>query len=426
MEYKEKELKKGIKLHTIETKKFKTNLISIMLTTKMTKENVTKNALIPTVLKRGTMNMKTQEDINKNLEEMYGASFDCGIDKTGDNQVLKFYIESISDEFLPDKKENILAASIEKILEIVFNPYIESGHFKKEYVDQEKNNLKHIIEGKKDNKAKYALERCIEEMYEGKPFSLYKFGYTQDLEKIDEINLYKYYEQLINNCKIDIFISGIIDENVLKQLNENEIIKKLKDRTPEYVIPELEKSIKQEKEIQENMDVMQGKLVIGLNVDIDSEQDKYAVIMYNSILGGSANSRLFQNVREKASLAYTASSSYLKIKNNIFINCGIEINNYGKALEIIKQQINDMKDKDIEEEELNNAKIGVISSIKSIKDEQDTEMTYYFSQELLGKKVDIEEYINIINGINIKDVKEIAKKISINTIYFLKNDQEVK
>lgn len=426
MEYKEKDLKKGIKLHTIETKKFKTNLISIMLTTKMTRENVTKNALIPTVLKRGTMNMKTQEDINKKLEEMYGASFDCGIDKTGDNQVLKFYIESISDEFSPDKKESILTDSIEKILEIVFNPYIEEGHFKKEYVDQEKNNLKHIIEGKKDNKAKYALERCVEEMYKQKPFSLYKFGYTEDLEKIDEINLYKYYEELINNCKIDIFISGIIDENILKQLNENEIIKKLQDRTPEYVIPKLEKDIKQEKEIQENMDVTQGKLVIGLNVDIDSEQDKYAVIMYNSILGGSANSRLFQNVREKASLAYTASSSYLKIKNNIFINCGIEINNYGKALEIIKQQLNDMKDKDITEEELNNAKIGVISSIKSIKDEQDTEMTYYFSQELLGKKVDIEEYINIINGINIKDVKEIAKKVSINTIYFLKNEQEVK
>ena len=102
MEYKQIEIKKGIKLNILQTNKFKTNLIAIMLTTKLDRENVTKNALIPAVLKRGTKTLKTQEEINKKLEEMYGASLDCGLDKTGDNQVLKFYIESVSDEFLAE------------------------------------------------------------------------------------------------------------------------------------------------------------------------------------------------------------------------------------------------------------------------------------------------------------------------------------
>ena len=164
MEYKQTEIKKGIKLHTIKTDKFKTNLIAIMLTTKLNRENVTKNALIPTVLKRGTKNLKTQEEINKKLEEMYGASLDCGLDKTGDNQVLKFYIETVNDEFLPQEAENMLKTSLEEIFEFVFNPYLENNCFKKEYVEQEKENLKQIIEGKIDNKARYALDRCIEEM----------------------------------------------------------------------------------------------------------------------------------------------------------------------------------------------------------------------------------------------------------------------
>ena len=108
MEYKQIEIKKGIKLNILQTNKFKTNLIAIMLTTKLDRENVTKNALIPAVLKRGTKTLKTQEEINKKLEEMYGASLDCGLDKTGDNQVLKFYIESVSDEFLAENSENML------------------------------------------------------------------------------------------------------------------------------------------------------------------------------------------------------------------------------------------------------------------------------------------------------------------------------
>ena len=153
MKYRESIIKKGIKLHIINTEKFKTNLISIMITTKLQREDVTKNALIPAVLKRGTANMTTQEEINKKLEEMYGASFDCGIDKTGDNQVLKFYLETINDEFAFNKNEKLLQQAIEKLFEIIFNPYLENGYFKEEYVKQEKENLKQIIQGKIDSKA---------------------------------------------------------------------------------------------------------------------------------------------------------------------------------------------------------------------------------------------------------------------------------
>ena len=129
MKYNQIDIKNGIKLHTIQNDKFKTNLIAVMLTTKLDKESVTKNALIPAVLRRGTANLNTQEKINKELEEMYGASLDCGLDKTGDNQVLKFYIESVNDEFLPQNDEKMLEKSLESIFELVFNPYFENGCF---------------------------------------------------------------------------------------------------------------------------------------------------------------------------------------------------------------------------------------------------------------------------------------------------------
>ena len=422
VEYKQTEIKKGIKLHTIKTEKFKTNLIAIMLTTKLNRENVTKNALVPAVLRRGTKNLTSQEKINKKLEEMYGASLDCGLDKTGDNQVLKFYIETVNDEFLPQEAENMLKTSLEKIFEFVFNPYLENGCFKKEYVEQEKENIKQIIDGKIDNKARYSLDRCIEEMYKDKPYGLYKYGYVEDMKNINEKNLYEYYKQLINECKIDIFVSGIIDEETENIIKNNENIIKLKDREPQYNEPEIiAKRTEKENDVQESMDVTQGKLIIGMDLDIDDDNLRFDVMIYNSIFGGSANSKLFQNVREKASLAYTASSSYYRFKNNIFINCGIEIKNYEKALEIIKQQIEDMKKGDFTDEEVENAKKGIIASIKTIDDEQDTEITYFFSQELSKSKCNIEQYMQRISEVTKDKVVDVANKVSINTVYFLKD-----
>ena len=366
--------------------------------------------------------MPTQEEISKTMEEMYGASFDCGLDKTGDNQVLKFYIESINDNFLPQQGENILEKSIKNILEIVFNPYTENDSFKNEYIEQEKNNIKQRIKGKIDNKARYAMDRCIEEMYKDKPFGLFKFGYIEDLENINKKDLYKYYKELVNTCKIDIFVSGNINDEIEEIVKNDENIVELQDRNANYAVPKLEsKKEKKEEIVTESMDVTQGKLLLGLDVNINDEKLKYNTLIYNSILGGTANSKMFQNVREKAHLAYVASSSYLRHKSNIFINCGIEIENYEKALDLIKKQIDDMKKGEFTDKDIKDAKTGIIANIKAIADEQDTELAYYFGQEIAQNKTSIEEYEEKINNVSKEDIINIANRVSINTIYFLRD-----
>lgn len=424
MKYIEKEIKTGIKLHTIKTEKFKTNLISVFLSMPITRENVTKNALISAILRRGSMNMPTLLEISKTLEEMYGASFDNGIDKTVDNQILKFYIETINDNYIPHNGEDMLKTSIEKLLEIVFNPLIKDGGFNENYVKQEKENIKRIIKGKTDNKAMYATERCIEEMYKNESFGLYKYGYIEDLENIDAKNLYKYYKKMISTCKIDIFISGNVDEQTAEILKENENIKKLQERKPKTTFEVSKKEKVEEKEIIEQMDVTQGKIVIGMDLTLEDIKQKYDAIVYNAILGGTANSKMFQEVREKASLAYSAGSTYLRYKGNIFIKCGIEIKNYKKALEIIRKQLKDMQNGIFTDEDIENAKKSIISGIRSIDDEQDTEITYFFGQELTNEKISTEEYIKNIEKVAKEDIIKIANSLQINTIYFLKNKEE--
>ncbi len=423
MNYKKEEIKKALTLHQIYTENYKTNLYAVFLATPLKRENVTLDALLTAVLRRGTKNLPTQEQISQKLEMMYGASFDCGVEKTGDNHVMKFYLETLNEEFLP-KPEKLLEESLKILLDIVLNPYIENNCFKPEYVEGEKKNLKQIIEAKIDNKNKYAYDRCIEEMFKNKPYGLYKYGYIEDLEKITPEDLYKYYKELIETCKIDLFCSGKINNNIKQIVEQNENIQKLNERTPNYVINNETteaKEVENTKTVEDSMQVTQGKLVLGLDINDLEENSRFVASVYNAILGGGANSKLFQNVREKQSLAYTANSGYVRTKNVIFIRCGIEIANYQKALDTIKEQLEEMKNGNFTNEEIKNSKELILSSIEGITEEQDTEITYYYGQELADRFINIEEYKNKIKEVSKEQIVNLAKTISINTIYFLKD-----
>lgn len=424
MNYQKQEIKQGINLHQIYTKNYKTNLNAIFLATPLKKENVTLDALLTAVLRRGTKKIPSQDLISQKLEMLYGASFDCGVEKTGDNHIMKFYLETLSEEFLPSS-EDILKEAMDILTDIIFNPLIEDNKFKPEYVEGEKKNLKQIIEAKIDNKAKYAYDRCIEEMFKDKPYGLYKYGYIEDLEKITPEELYNYYKTLINNCKIDIFYSGTIDKEQVKQtIEQNENIKKLNARKPEYVVNNEtteQTEIKALNIINESMQITQGKLVMGLNINETAEGSRFIASVYNAILGGGANSKLFQNVREKASLAYTTGSNYNRTKNCIFIRAGIEIQNYQKALDTIKQQLEDMKNGNFTEKNIKDSKELIIASIEGISEEQDTEITYYYGQELANRFVDLKEYMDKIKAVTKDQIVRLAQSININTIYFLKD-----
>ena len=419
------EIKKGIKVHSIQTNRFKTNLMSIFITTPLDRKTVTENALIPAILRRGTNNIPSQEEISQKLEEMYGAEFDCGIEKTGDNQVIKFYLEALNDKYLPQNEE-LLKNSLEVLLEIVFNPLIKNDEFDRKYFETEKNNIKQLIESKIDNKDLYAFERTTEEMYQNKPYSLYKYGYTEDMEKITAATLYTRYQELISQAKIDIFVSGEFDENkLLDILKNNENIAKLQDREPKYIInreeTELKESVENTKTLEDKMNVTQGKLVLGMQINKMQPNERFVAMVYNTILGDSANSKMFQNVREKAHLAYSARSTYVRPKNDIFIRCGIEIENYEKALNIIKEQIEDMKNGNFTDEEIDNAKKYIISAVTGVEEEQDTEITYYLGQELAGTRCTLEQYKESIMQVTKEQIQNIANQMEVHTIYFLRN-----
>ena len=399
-----------MKITKIQTKKFKTNVYALYLTIPMKSEDITYNALIPTILKRGCEKYTDQLKISKKLEEMYDATLGIGISKTGNNEVLKFYIESLNNNYIPEN-EDLSKTSIEMLLNIVMHPLIINGKFDEDYVRQEKENLKKVIQSRKDNKDTYANNRLLEEMFKEQPFGQYKFGKIEEIEKITSEKLYQKYKELISKSKKNLYIVGDISDLDIERYQikekENDIIK-------EFPVT---KTVK-EKIVKESGDVTQGKLVIGLNTpNIENEK----IALYNTILGRGANSKLFLNVREKEELAYSAGSTYLKRNNAIIISTGIEVSKYNRAIEVIKNQLKDMEDGNITEKEMKDAKQFINAGLNLINESSENMIEYRFDKDLYNEEIDVEKYRKKIEEVKKEDIVKVAKQIKIDTIYFLGN-----
>lgn len=399
-----------MKIKKIETKKFKTNVYALYLTIPLTKENVTYNALIPTVLKRGCEKYNNQLEISKKLEEMYDATFGIGITKVGNNEVLKFYLESLNNNYLPNN-EDLSKISIEMLLNIVMKPYLVNGKFDDDYVEQEKENLKKVIESRKDNKDTYATNRLLEEMFKEEPYGLYKFGNIDEIDNITSEKLYEKYKEFIKNSEKYLYIVGDVKNLNIESYNIDE-----KEITISKEFPV--KISEKENIVKEQMDVTQGKLVIGLNMPNNKQE---VIALYNTILGKGANSKLFLNVREKEGLAYSAGSTYLKRNNAIIISTGIEVSKYNKAVEVIKNQLKDMEDGNITEKEMKDAKQFINAGLNLINESSENMIEYRFDKDLYNEEIDIEKYRKKIEEITKEDIVKVAQQIKIDTIYFLGN-----
>lgn len=411
------EIGKNVKLTLIPESKFKTNLVSVYILRELDRKEVTKNALLPGILKSGCNKYKTLGQLTDREEELYGSYLHAGASKRGESQVLGFSILSVNEKYLDEK---ILGQCIEFLNEIINNPLVIDGGFNEEYLNIEKEILKDSIMSIINDKGNYAMKRTNEIMFEGEPYSINGKGYIEDLDTIDRVGLYEHYKEVLKTSPIEIMIEGEFEETEVVEL----IKEKFQfDRGNIIDIPKEEyyKEVDKVKEVKETMDIAQGKLVMGYrcNVDYLDEEKYYSLLLGSRILGGGADSKLFINVREKESLCYTIYSTIQKSKSTMMVCSGIEAQNYEKTVNLVKEQVQKLKDGDITESEISNAKIAFINSLNSLNDEIGRISDFYFSQSISKNKSDLDQIKNMINKSTKEDIVEAVKNIELDTIYFL-------
>lgn len=414
------ELCRGVNLRFIGTDKFKTNRISFYIHLPLNRETVTAAALLPRVLKRGTEKYPTMSDISKRAEELYGAAVGSGIGKSGDVQLVRFNIEFVNDKFI---SESIEKDVIELLKQLVLCPKTENGAFCAEYVKQEKENAKSAILGLINDKKEYAGVRCNEIMFEGDPYGIFEYGSVEDLEKIDEKNLYEFYRTLIETAAIDIIVSGGFDEGKIIDEVKSVFGECLSGRTAAAettAIAKIEENISV-KRVTEPMAVTQSKLCMGFNCGTDPLSDEYyGLRLFCCVFGGSPFSKLFNNVREKLSLAYYVFSAVERRKGCMKISAGIEADKFDAAYDEIMLQLEKMKSGDFADDEIVSAKKYMATGMNSVKDSLAATESFYMEQILLGADETPDGVLEKINAVTRDDIRAAANKVQTDTVYFLK------
>ena len=419
MEVKRWELMPHVYLTYLPARKFKTGVLSAQFITPLAEETASYNALLPAVLHRGTMRCPDMEQLAAAMDRLYGAQISPTIRKRGETQCLGFVASFIDDRFV-SRNEPLLEPAAELLGELLLDPVTRGGRFLQEYVEGEKANLADAIRSIRNDKRDWADLRLLQEMCAGEPYGISRFGDEAGLAKINNQKLYAHSQRMMSSSRLELFYCGSASlERVREALAAafatlpRDGIRDIAPSTPHPARTEV-------KRVEEAMDVTQGKLGMGFACGSD---DYAAALMGNTLFGGSSNSKLFLNVREKLSLCYYASSAYHRQKRLITVSSGIEFQNYQKAYDEIMAQLAAVQAGRLEDWELEGARSTLLNAYASMGDSQGKLENFYLGQAATGQEDTPELLAEQVRHVTAERIFDAMQTVSLDTVYFLKGKE---
>lgn len=408
-------------INLVNIDKFKSVFVNVNFLTPMSAKNMSKNALLACVLKKGNSTYPTEKEINRKLAHMYNACMDVTSEKFRDYLNIKLDFEYINSGRID------ISDVVEFLVDYITNPNFVDGVFLEDTVEREKEALIERIASEKDNKKKYAIENLNKMMFEGEDYACSVLGNEEDIKGITVEELTSYYKEVMKNSEIVINVLGGIKghEELAEQLYTDLLIifKKdvptsLKCEIDKYEVPS---KVKEKIEVQQ---ISQSVVAIGAKICDVVKEDMYKIMVYNEILGGNPASLMFQNVREKNSLAYFAKSMYNRQRQTINIFAGIEPKNYEKAKAIMLEQFEIMRNGKFSDIQLTASVDTLVANLKAMNDSKEELGRMLFANELFfGRKVTIEEMIENICKVTKDDVMALASKVYTDSIFCLGGEQ---
>ena len=426
MEFNRTELMPGVFLSHLRSDKFKTACMSVTLLTQLRRETAAMNAVIPFVLRRGTTRYSDMEQLSRRMDELYGAAVEPVVRRIGEIQCIGFYGSFPEPDYLPGG-EALLGDTCALMAQLLLDPVTRGGLLLPQYVDSEREKLLYIIRSRVNDKRSYALMRCIEEMCCYEDFAVSHFGSESEAENIHYKKLTRHYRELIQTCPVEIFYCGKTDFKAVSAAMREAFSTMPRGEIDYDIGTDLRMNAVEDhvRFVEEEMDVTQGKLVLGFRLgECMEEPDIPALYVFNAVYGSGATSKLFMNVREKLSLCYYASSAVYLHKGIMLVSSGIEFDKLDAARDEILAQLDSVRRGEITDDELRSAKKTVASDMRAVQDSIGELEGFYLSQALDGLDYGPAELAALAEDVTKEDVQAIAESIECDLIYFLKGSGE--
>ena len=413
-------------VHILSTQQFQTRHISIKLARPMVREAVTSTAVLPYLWMEGTREFPSALAIVNRADDLFGAVLRTGIGKRGNLHVVEAY-GGVPEESGLEGASGLFERVQELVLQLVTDPLTENNAFPKASVDREKALHRKRIESIYDDKIAYAMERCMEELGKGEASGLARLGYLEDVDRLSPDELWKVQQRLLGEADIHVYMVGNISDpkaasdRVFEQLQSK--LGSTSTRGQEaFTVSPLAYRTGEVRRVEEMQEVNQGKLNLAFRTHVAYQDPVYpALLVANGVLGGFPHSKLFINVREKASLAYYASSRLDGLTGVLAIQTGIDPANYEKALSIVLDQVKVIQQGNVSEEELAFTKNGIRNQYLQALDQPMSIADVHFSGVLTGVNREIPDLLKQIESVQKDDVVQAAQTLKEDTVYFLGN-----
>lgn len=416
-----KQIADGVMFSTVSETRFKTMRISVTAFLPLNKETAATNALLSQVMTRSCEQYPDFTVLSKKLSSLYGASLSSGFHKAGDMQTLTFSVSGIDDRYAFDG--DCVSKELSKLLcEVLFDPFVCDGSFDGGEVEQERRQLIDLIDSEFNEKRLYAHQKALSLMCKDEPYGISRYGDKDSVSSVDKSDLYTAWQYMIKNARFEIMYIGESDsKDACKVFSQkfNSV-----DRTPVDIQNTVILSADRVSIENEDMELSQSKMILGFRTGIATpDKDTMAARLMCAVLGGTAHSKLFCNVREKLSLCYYCSSSYIRNKGILLVESGVQNSNIEKAKSAILGEIKSMQDGNISDEELNAAKLSMSNAFYSCCDTVGGIESFYMSQVLDDKMLSSRESAELVNSITKDDVIRCAKMLTLDTVYTLTGTQ---
>lgn len=413
------QLADGVYLTYLPARKFKTSLLSAQFVTPLRQETASAWALLPAVLRRGTVRYPDLETLSAQLDRLYGASVEYTIRKKGENQCVGFVASFIDDSFAPGG-EKLLEPAADLVGELICDPVTERGRFVGAYFDSEKTNLIDAIRSQINDKRDYAAARLLQEMCAGEPYGVSRLGDEKTAEKLQMKKLYAQYGELISTARLELFYIGSAQLERVRRALANAFATLPRDGIRDIAAAAPHPARAEVRTITEELDVTQGKLCMGFTC---GSSDHTALLLGNTLFGGSSNSKLFLNVREKLSLCYYASSAYHRQKGLITVSSGIEFADYQRAYDEILRQLEAVQKGRLEDWEMGGARSTLLNAYASMGDSQGKLENFYLGQVATGQTESPEDLAAQLRDVTDERVFRAMETVGLDTVYFLKGKE---
>lgn len=407
----------GVYFNTIFDDRFNTSRIAVTMLTQLSQDTAAANALVPNILTRSCKKYPSFLELSRQLNIMYGADLTGRIGKLGEAQPITVSACGIDDKYSLDG-ESVYQELAELVCSVIFEPKLVNGCFDEEDFKQEQRQLLDAIDSEYNDKRTYAVKRMLELMCGGERYSISRYGTKEQVEALTAAKTYEAYQNLIKTARVEIVCLGSNKTDEVQKLFASRFAAASRNVQP-YTTQIIDKA-NSVKEYTDKHDVAQSKLILGFRTAVaQPSEEAYHTMLMTVILGGTAHSKLFLNVREKLSLCYYCSSRYDSNKGIMYIESGVEKDNIEKAKDAILKQVEDMRKGNISDEEINSAKMSVCNSFLSSVDTSVGTQRWYLDQILKGTNNTPQEEAAIISAVTKEQIIAAADKLTLDTIYVL-------